>query len=136
MHRFDPAEVVHLLYDRAARAVDPSKEGERDARVFESLEAGKGLRAIVTTLRLPADVASKLVNQWREDGRRDFVIPVGCRAELEQSIGGFRDAVELVQLVRLLEADRERLENEANRVGSRMSDVIIAIGKSAAETLT
>lgn len=65
VHRFDPLEVIHLVNDRSARAVDPSKEGERDARVFEMMDAGKGVREIVTTLRLPVEVVLKLSDQWR-----------------------------------------------------------------------
>jgi hypothetical protein len=55
-HRFDPAEVARVAGQRTARLVEGSKEGERDARVFAALEEGKGLREIVTTLRLPADL--------------------------------------------------------------------------------
>src|SRR3954469_6470109 len=55
VHRFDPTEFVRGAGHRLARPVDGSKEGERDAQVFEALEEGKGLREIVTTLRLPAD---------------------------------------------------------------------------------
>ena len=68
MHRFEPAEVARVATDRSARPFDGSKEGERDARVFEAFEEGKGLREIVTTLRLRADLASKLYASWLKMG--------------------------------------------------------------------
>jgi hypothetical protein len=44
VHRFDPTELARVASHRSSRSADGSKEGERDARVFESLEEGKGLR--------------------------------------------------------------------------------------------
>lgn len=60
VHRFDPAELARVASRCSSRSADGSKEGERDARVFEALEEGKGLREIVTTLRLSADLVSRL----------------------------------------------------------------------------
>lgn len=131
VHRFDPLEVLHLIHERSARAVDPSKVGERDARVFEMLDAGKGVREIVTTLRLPVDVVLKLSDQWRDAGRRDLVVPPACRAELEHYLGVAKDAAELTQLVRSLEAERERLESENEKMSNRMGGVISIIGEIA-----
>lgn len=48
------------LHDRSARVVDPSKAGERDARVFEMLDAGKGLREIGIT-RFALAVCGRIV---------------------------------------------------------------------------
>jgi len=134
VNRFDPLEVIHLVHDRSARAVDPSKVGERDARVFEILDAGKGVREIVTTLRLPVEVVLKLSDQWRNAGRRDFVVPPACRAELEQCLGSARDAVELTQLVRALDAEREQLMYESERMSNRMGAVLSIVGELAART--
>jgi hypothetical protein len=47
-HLFDPVEVVRVAQERSRRAVDPTKEGERDARAFELLDAGHGVRDLVT----------------------------------------------------------------------------------------
>jgi hypothetical protein len=132
VHRFDPVEVIHLVHDRSARAVDPSKEGERDARVFEMLDTGKGVREIVTTLRLPVEVALKLADQWRDAGRRDLVVPPVCRAELEQCLGSAKDAAELTQLIRSLEAERERLGSENEMMSNRMGGIIAIVGEIAA----
>lgn len=132
VHRFDPVEVIQLINDRSARAVDPSKEGERDARVFEMLDAGRGVREIVTTLRLSVEVALKLSDQWRETGRRDLIVPPACRAELEQCLGSAKDAAEVTGLVRSLEAERERLESDNERMSNRMARVISIVGEIAA----
>ena len=60
VHRFDPAEVACVARDRAARPVDGSKEGERDARAFDAFDQGRSMREVVTTLRLPAELVRKL----------------------------------------------------------------------------
>jgi hypothetical protein len=46
VHLFDPAELVRVASERSSSAVDASKEGERDARVFEALDEGTGLRGL------------------------------------------------------------------------------------------
>lgn len=133
VHRFDPLEVIHLVRDRSAQAVDSSKEGERDARVFELLDVGKGVREIVTTLRLPVEVVLKISDQWREAGRRDLVVPPACRVELERCLGSAKDAAELTHLVRSLEAECERLKAENERMLNGMGGVIAIIGEIAAK---
>src|SRR5262245_54162504 len=57
VHLFDPGELVWVAIDRLSSTVEVSKEGERDAQVFEALDEGQELREIVTTMRLPVDVA-------------------------------------------------------------------------------
>jgi hypothetical protein len=136
VHRFDPVEVIQLLSDRSARIPDASKEGERDARVFEMLNAGKGLREIVTMLRVPVDIASKLSDVWRDAGRRDLVVPPACRAELDQCLGGVGDAFELTQMVRGLEAERERLESENEKTSNRICGILVFLAELATTNST
>lgn len=132
IYRFDPAEVVRALAERPARPLDESKEGERDARVFDMLSDGRGLRDIVTTLRLPADLVARLMMQWSQAGRGDVVIPAACKAALEHCVGLFADAAALTELVHALEAERERVESKYEAQRTRMCDVLIAIGTLAA----
>lgn len=134
IHRFDPLEVIHLLRDRSAAAVDPSREGERDARVFDLLDAGKGVREIVTTLRLPIAVVLKLSDQWKEAGRRDLIVPPACRAELERCLGSAKDAAELTQLVRSLAVERERLDTDNEKTRNRINSVVSVVGEIAARS--
>ena len=136
IHRFAPIEVLRAMHERSARAVDPSKEGERDARVFEMLDAGIGAREIVTTLRLPIDVVLKLTERWKEAGQRDLIIPPACRIEFEKCLGlplgGAKDAAQLAQLVRSLEAEHERLKSENETMSNKMGGVLAIIGELAA----
>lgn len=126
VHRFDPAEVTKVAMERQASVVDPSREGTRDARVFEMLDDGHTLRAVVKRLHVPLDVAERLVRAWREDGKRDFVVTIQCRAELNALIP-FEDAADLVAQVRALDADNQRLtrqnENATNKIGDLLNVV-------------
>lgn len=136
VHRFAPIEVLQMMHQRAARVVDSTKEGERDARAFDMLDAGHGVREVVTTLRLPIDVALKLSDAWKEAGRRDLIIPPACRIELEKSLGlglgGAKDAAQLTQLVRALEAEHERLKIENEKMSNQMGGVLAIFGELAA----
>jgi hypothetical protein len=115
VHRFDPAEIARVAGHRSARPVDGSKEGERDARVFEELEEGKGLREIVTTLRLPADLVSKLHASWLKMGsNQDMILSSERLALLRAALridvkrpGDLVDEVRwLAEQCNTLEADR------------------------------
>jgi hypothetical protein len=90
VHRFDPTELARVASHRSSRSVDGSKEGERDARVFEALEEGKGLREIVTTLRLPVDLVSKLHASWQKMGSNQDMILSSERLAQLRSTGGPR----------------------------------------------
>jgi hypothetical protein len=136
IHRFAPIEVLQVMHERSARVVDPTTQGERDARAFEMLDAGHGVREVVTTLRLPIDVALKLSDAWKEAGRRDLIIPPACRIELEKalglSLGGAKDAAHLAHLVRSLEVEYEQLKTEHEMMSNQMGAVLAIIGELAA----
>jgi hypothetical protein len=111
VHLFDPAELVRVASERSSSAVDASKEGERDARVFEALDEGTGLREIVTTLRLPVDIATKLHASWLKMGDgRDMILSgeriAQLRAALDIEIKRAGDLVE--EVVWLAEQHRRR----------------------------
>jgi hypothetical protein len=129
---FDPAEVLRVIAERAKQSSSELNEGERDARVFDLLAEGKGLRDIVIALRLPVEVVARLVSLWGPAERGDVVIPPACRVKLVQCLGPFADAAALTELVRSLESERERLEREREQERSRVSDLIVAIGTLAA----
>lgn len=134
VHIFDIAEVARVAQERSRRAVDPTKEGERDARSFELLEAGHDLRHLVTTLRISADVAKRIVNAWLEVGQRDVVVPRACKVELELCLGRFRDAAELVQRVRAAETANEGVNEELMQLQSRLHNLAVFMGELAART--
>ena len=136
VHVFDPKELLRIAEERAARTDVPSKEGERDARVFELLDAGKGLREIVTTLRLPVELVSKLIREWQTAGRSDLVIPLACRLELQRCFGPIADATQLVAVLNKTAADGERaqeqVDRERNRVSRLLSELAIGAAKGRA----
>ena len=134
VHRFDPAEVARVAGQRTTHLVEGSKEGERDARVFEALEEGKGLREIVTTLRLPADLASKLYASWLKMGsNQDMILSRERLAQLRSALGvDVKRPADLVDEVRWHVEQRNALEAERNTLDSQLSDLIGAIAKVVA----
>jgi hypothetical protein len=135
VHRFDPTELARVAGHRLARPVDGSKEGERDAQVFEALEEGKGLREIVTTLRLPADLASKLHASWLKMGsHQDMVLSTERLGQLRSALGAtIKRPADLVDEVQWLAAQCNALEAERNELDSHLGDLMIAIGSVAAQ---
>jgi hypothetical protein len=133
-HIFTPVEVFQVAKERARRAIDPSKAGERDARAFELLDAGHDIRHLVTTLRIPVDVAKHISSAWQEAGRNDIVVPRPCKTEIERTLGQFRDAAELVQRVRVADAESDRICDELARVQNCLGNLVAVIGEIAART--
>jgi len=134
VHRFDPGELARVAGDRSARALDSSKEGERDAQVFEALEEGKGLREIVTTLRLPVDLVSKLHAAWLKMGsNRDMLLSSDRLATLCSMLGAdVKTPTNLVEEVQWLAERSNELEAERSKLDNHLSDLVGAIGKAAA----
>lgn len=132
VHRFAPLEVLQVVRERGARALDTSKEGERDARIFEMFDAGHGIREVVTTLRLPIDAVIKAFSLWQDAGRRDLVIPPACRMELEKYLGSAKDAAQLVQLVRSIDTEYEQLIFENSKMSNQLAGLFVVIGDLAA----
>lgn len=133
VHRFDPAELARVAGHRLSRPVDGSREGERDARVFEALEEGKGLREIVTTLRLPADLASKLHASWLKMGsHQDMVLSSERLGQLRSALGiSIKRPADLVDEVQCLAAQCTALEAERNELDSQLGDLMSIIGSLA-----
>lgn len=135
VHRFDPAEIARLAGARSALPVGGSKEGERDAQVFEAFEQGKGLREIVTTLRLPVDLVSKLHASWQKMGsNQDMILSSERLAQLSSALGfDVRRAADLVEEVQWLTEQRSTLETERNKLDNQLGDLMSAIGTIAAQ---
>jgi hypothetical protein len=134
VHRFDPAEIARLAGSRSPLPVHGSKEGERDARVFEAFEEGKGLREIVTTLRLPVDLVSKLHASWQKMGsNQDMILSSERLAQLRSALGfDVRRPADLVEEVQWLTEQCNTLEAERNKLDSQLGDLMSAIGTVAA----
>jgi len=134
VHRFDPAEIARLGGSRSPLPVHGSKEGERDARVFEAFEEGKGLREIVTTLRLPVDLVSKLHASWQKMGsNQDMILSSERLAQLRSALGfDVRRPADLVEEVQWLTEQCNTLEAERNKLDSQLGDLMSAIGTVAA----
>ena len=135
VHRFDPAEIARLAGSRSALPTDGSKEGERDARVFEAFEEGKELREIVTTLRLPVDLVSKLHASWQKVGsNQDMILSSERLAQLRSALGfDVRRPADLVDEVRWLTEQCNTLEAERNKLDSQLGDLMSAIATVAAQ---
>jgi hypothetical protein len=133
VHRFDPAEIARLASSRSPLPIDGSKAGERDARVFEAFEEGKGLREIVTTLRLPVDLVSKLHASWQKMGsNQDMILSSERLAQLRSALGfDVKRPTDLVEEVRWLAEQRNALEAERNQLDSQLGDLMSAICKAA-----
>jgi hypothetical protein len=134
VHRFDPAELARVARDRSASPVDGSREGERDARVFEALDEGKGLREIVTTLRLPVDLVTKLHAAWVKMGsNHDMILSSERLAKLASLLGGsIKHPADLVDRVQFLKEECDGTQAERDKLDEQLSDLVIAIGKTAA----
>ncbi|HEU4732060.1 MAG TPA: hypothetical protein VFT22_29395 [Kofleriaceae bacterium] len=134
VHRFDPAELARVASHRSSRSVDGSKEGERDAQVFEALEEGKGLREIVTTFRLPADLVSRLHASWLKMGSSQEMILSSSRlAQLRTALHAeVKRPTDLVDEVQWLAEHCNGLEAERNHLDNQLSELLNAIGKAAA----
>ena len=135
VHRFDPAEIARLAGSRSALPVGGSKEGERDAQVFEAFEQGKGLREIVTTLRLSVDLVSRLHASWQKMGsNQDMILSSERLAQLRSALGfDVRRAADLVEEVQWLTEQRSTLETERNKLDNQLGDLMTAIGTIAAQ---
>jgi hypothetical protein len=134
VHLFDPVDLVRVASERSATTVDASKEGERDARVFEALEEGKRLREIVTTMRLPVDVATKLHAAWQKMGDgHDMVLSNARLAQLRAALqADLKRPDDLVEEVLWLAEQRSTLENERNKLDQQLSDLVAVVGKMTA----
>ena len=134
VHRFDPAELARVASHRSSRSVDGSKEGERDARVFEALEEGKGLREIVTTFRLPADLVSRLHASWLKMGSNQEMILSSSRlAQLRTALHAeVKRPTDLVDEVQWLAEHCNGLETERNHLDDQLSELMNAVGKAVA----
>ena len=134
VHRFDPTELARVASHRLARPVDGSKEGERDAQVFEAFEEGKGLREIVTTLRLPADLVSRLHAPWLKMGsQQDMILSSERLRQLRSALHiDVKRPVDLVDEVQWLAEQCNVLEAERNKLDNELGDLLCAIGKTAA----
>ena len=134
VHRFDPVDLVRVASERSAITVDASKEGERDARVFEALEDGKRLREIVTTMRLPVDLATKLHAAWLKMGDgRDMVLSSARLAQLRGALqADLKRPADLVEEVLWLAEQRSTLESERNNLDQQLSDLVAVVGKMTA----
>ena len=133
VHRFDPAEIARVASHRAVRPVEGSKEGERDARVFEAFAEGKRLREIVTTLRLPADLVNRLHASWlRMGSNQDMILSTERLAQLRAALGmDVKRPADLVEEVRWLAAQCNALETERNQLDSQLGDLMSAICRAA-----
>lgn len=133
VHRFDPAEIARIAGGRSARPVDGSNEGERDARVFEAFEEGKGLREIVITQRLPADLVNKLHVSWQKMGsNQDMILSAERLAQLRSALGmDVKRPADLVEEVRWLGEQCKALEVERNQLDSQLGELMGAICKAA-----
>ncbi len=81
--KFKRTEVVEIgeLRRSVPSSARQEAEGERDARVFASFEAGKGVSAIVVDERVPARVVLALRETWLEAHRADARgLVLTCRA--------------------------------------------------------
>jgi len=134
VHRFAPTELARVASHRLARPVEGSKEGERDAQVFEALEEGKGLREIVTTLRLPADLAARLHASWLKMGsQQDMILSSERLRQLRSALHmDVKRPVDLVDEVQWLAEQCNVLEVERNKLDNELGDLLCAIGKTAA----
>ena len=134
VHRFDPPELARVASHRSSRSVDGSKEGERDARVFEALEEGKGLREIVTTFRLPADLVSRLHASWLKMGSNQEMILSSSRlAQLRTALHAeVKRPTDLVDEVQWLAEHCNGLEAERNHLDDQLSELMNAVGKAVA----
>jgi hypothetical protein len=134
VHRFDPAELARVASHRSSRSVDGSKEGERDARVFEALEEGKGLREIVTTFRLPADLVSRLHASWLKMGsNQEMILSGGRLAQLRTALHAeVKRPTDLVDEVQWLAEHCNGLEIERNHLDDQLSELVNAVGKAVA----
>jgi hypothetical protein len=135
VHRFDRAEITRLASSRSPLPIHGSKEGERDARVFEAFEEGKGLREIVTTLRLPVDLVSKLHVSWQKMGsNQDMILSSERLAQLRSALGfDVRRPADLVEEVQWLTEQCNTLEAERNKLDNQLGDLMSAIGTVAAQ---
>jgi len=134
VHRFDPVDLVRVASERTAITVAASKEGERDAMVFEALEDGKRLREIVTTMRLPVDVATKLHAAWLKMGDgHDMVLSNARLAQLRGALqADLKRPGDLVEEVLWLAEQRSTLEGERNNLDQQLSDLVAVVGKMTA----
>jgi hypothetical protein len=134
VHRFDPAEVACVARDRAARPVDGSKEGERDARVFDALDQGRSMREIVTTLRLPVELVCKLHEAWVKMGSKgDMALSSEQLTKLGSALGvAIKRPADIVQGAQWLADERAALEVERNNVDGQITDLVCALSKAAA----
>ena len=134
VHRFDPVDLVRVASERSPITVAASKEGERDAMVFEALEDGKRLREIVTTMRLPVDVATKLHAAWLKMGDgHDMVLSSVRLAQLRGALqADLKRPGDLVEEVLWLAEQRSTLEGERNNLDQQLSDLVAYVGKMTA----
>lgn len=128
VHCFSLLEVLQVQKKRSAQVGGATKDGDRDARAFEVFNAGGEIRDVVAQLRVTADLAERLYNQWRRAGAHDVVVTPQIKAELVRYLGAFRDARELVQRSREQSAENDRLHSDCDAIGNRMSGVAVAIG--------
>ena len=134
VRRFDPVDLVRVASERSATTVGASKEGDRDARVFEALEDGKRLREIVTTMRLPVEVATKLHAAWLKMGDgQDMVLSNARLAQLRAALqADLKRPGDLVNEVLWLAEQRGALEDERNKLDQQLSDLVAVVGKMTA----
>ena len=134
VHRFDPVDLVRVASERSTTTIDASKEGERDAKVFDALEDGKMLREIVTTMRLPVDVATKLHTAWLKMGDgRDMVLSNARLAQLRDALqADLKRPGDLVEEVHWLAEERSTLEGERNKLDQQLADLLAVVGKMIA----
>src|SRR5882672_972625 len=133
IHRFDPAEVVSVARDRAARPVDRSKDGERDARVFDALDQGRSMREIVTTLRLPVELVRRLHEAWVKMGSKgDMVLSSEQLTKLGSALGvGIKRPADIAQGAQWLAEECATLQVERNNVDTQLADLVCALSKAA-----
>jgi len=134
VHRFDPAEVACVARDRAARPVDSSKEGERDARVFDAFDQGRSMREVVTTLRLPVEFVRKLHEAWAKMGSKgDMVLSSEELTKIGSALGfKVKRLADIVQGAQWLAEERAALQDERNNTDSQLTDLLCALSKAAA----
>ncbi|HEY1816974.1 MAG TPA: hypothetical protein VGG74_31715 [Kofleriaceae bacterium] len=82
-------------------------------------------------LRITVEVAKRLADAWREAGLRDFMVPAALKVELAQCIGAFRDAAELLQLVRAASAESDRILGEYTQAQNRLGSLVALFGELA-----
>ncbi len=133
IHRFDPAEVACVARDRAARPVDSSKEGERDARAFDALDQGRSMREIVTTLRLPVELVRKLHEAWVKMGSKgDMVLSSEQLTKLRSALGiDIKRPADIAQGAQWLAEECDALQAERNNVDMQLADLVCALSKAA-----